>query len=191
VAETRRECQQGKQQGVHYDPNFFHPPRPPSISPQCHHSNGHFLGTFRLPTSILQTKSLLHLSLAHKFIRFAVCCDYGIRRRGHQTRSLGSGEVSICANSQPPVTVGGAEQQQPHHTTLLQETPLFFTVPFLPAVAAPAQNQKRTMRIVHLDLDPANANAPGTNHGLERAKRVFRLSHSVSAGVAGIVAPRS
>jgi hypothetical protein len=33
------QSQKGKR--MHYEASFFHPPRPPSISLQCHRSNGH------------------------------------------------------------------------------------------------------------------------------------------------------
>jgi hypothetical protein len=67
------------------------------------------------------------------------------------------------------------QQHQPHHNNSSRSSVFFYSPLILPTVVALAQNQKRMMRIVHLDPDPANANTAGMNHDLQRAKRVFRV----------------
>ncbi|KAH8982671.1 hypothetical protein EDB92DRAFT_1628117 [Lactarius akahatsu] len=63
--------------------------------------------------------------------------------------------------------------------------------PLLPATSVQPW-KKRAKRIVHLDADPANANAAGTWVSTGRLKRAFRLSHfgdALSARGAGLVTP--
>jgi hypothetical protein len=81
--------------------------------------------------------------------------------------------VKVCWP--PAMLLEERQQQQPHYNNSSRSPVFFYSPLILSTVVALAQNQKRMMRIVHLDPDPANANTAGMNHDLQRAKRVFRV----------------